>query len=168
MSASSIVARSAGNWKRVRVQSVFCSSVSSILRVKGRAVPTLSGYRAASTLSPATARNSNTALNHNNHNNNSINRWRCSLDYTGTASCRQYSSALPSNTDISSFDSPNADVEVDSGAAVPESHVVVSKEDEKLEENKRRRLSEVRYCYAILYLFWGWLDPTFYPCLTEV
>jgi hypothetical protein len=75
-----------------------------------------------------------------------MNRWR-SLDTSTT--CRQFSSALPSNSDISSFDSPNADVEVDSGAVVPESHVVVSKEDEKLEENKRRRLSEVRYRYML-------------------
>jgi molybdopterin biosynthesis enzyme len=55
------------------------------------------------------------------------------------------SASTSTSTSTSSFDSPNADVEVDTGGVVPEaSHVVVSKEDEKLEENKRRRLSEVR------------------------
>jgi hypothetical protein len=134
MSASSLVARSAGTWKRVRVQNAF-SSVRAASSLSSSA-PTV---RAASSLSLASATSSSTT-------HNKINSWNL-LDAT-----RQFSSALPSNTSAS--DEPNADVEVDSGSVkIQDNHLLVSKGDEQQEENKRRRLSDVRYlmpCYIML------------------
>jgi hypothetical protein len=136
MSASSLVARSAGTWKRVRVQNAF-SSVRAASSLSSSA-PTV---RAASSLSLASTATSSSSTTHNK-----INSWNL-LDAT-----RQFSSALPSNTSAS--DEPNADVEVDSGSVkIQDNHLLVSKGDEQQEENKRRRLSDVRYlmpCYIML------------------
>jgi hypothetical protein len=134
MSASSIVARSAGTWKRVRVQNAF-SSVSLKFRAVSSSLSSAQTVRAASTLSfgAATA----TSSSGSTHNNSWLDPIR------NTATRKFSSSAVPSNT--SSADEPNADVEVDSGSVVPDVHLLVSKGDEQQEENKRRRLSDVRY-----------------------
>jgi hypothetical protein len=139
MSASSLVARSAGTWKRVRVQNVFSASLRSRVHVQGSVLAPTSTLSCCRSSSSSTFRPTSTATD----NGASPNWQRLDMNRHHAMS-RHFSSAHASTGSSLSPDEPTDAPTAIVPGDTPERAVVVNKEDEKQEESKRRRLSDVR------------------------